>query len=63
MENKHSKLGLVLMTLVLLLVLALGSVAPGAFAREAGSRVGATGLSEQIAFVGSCAIDGGGSNG
>jgi ABC-type sugar transport system substrate-binding protein len=61
MENKHSKLGLVLMTLVLLLVLALGSVAPGAFAREAGLRVGATGLSEQIAFVGSYAIDGGGS--
>jgi len=54
MENKRSKLGLVLMTLVLLLVLALGPVAPGAFALEVGPQAG---------FGTLCYYDGGGSNG
>jgi len=61
MENKRSRLTLVFTTLVLLLVLALGPVVPGAFALEAGPQVGRAGLSEQVAFVGPCAVDGGGS--
>jgi hypothetical protein len=40
MENKHSKLGLVLMTLTLLLVMALGPMAPGLAARVAEPQVG-----------------------
>ncbi|MCK4316431.1 MAG: hypothetical protein KAX24_11730 [Anaerolineae bacterium] len=52
MEKKHSRLALVLMAWVLLLVLALGPLAPGAFAREAGLQAG---------FVVPCYYDGGGS--
>lgn len=39
MKNKR-KVGLMLMTWVLLLVLALGPLAPGAFAKEAGPGAG-----------------------
>ena len=53
-ENKRSKLGLVLMTLVLLLVLALGPLAPGAFALEAELQAG---------FAAPCAIYVGGGSG
>jgi len=59
MENKRSRLALVFTTLVLLLVLALGPAAPGAFALEAGSQIAAAGAG----FVMPCAIDGGGSGG
>ena len=52
MERKHSRLALVLMAWVLLLVLALGPLAPGAFALEVGFQAG---------FVVPCAFDGGGS--
>ena len=61
MENKRSKL--VLVTLVLLLVLALGPAASGAFALEMGPQVGTAGLSGQAGFAAPCALDGGGSNG
>ena len=57
MEKKHSRLALVLMAWVLLLVLALGPAAPGAFAQEA---VGAAGLSGRAV---PCYYDGGGSDG
>ena len=60
MENKRSKLGLVLMTLVLLLVLALGPAAPGAFALEVEPQVGVAGLSGPAVL---CYYDGGGSGG
>ena len=40
MENKRGKLGLVLMTLTLLLVMALGPMAPGLAARVAEPQVG-----------------------
>ncbi len=49
MKNERSKLGLVLMTLVMLLVLGLGPVAPGA-----------AGLSGRAVL---CYYDGGGSDG
>jgi hypothetical protein len=60
MENKRCKLGLVLMTLVLLLVLALGPAAPGVFALEMGPQVGVAGLSGPAA---PCAIYVGGGSG
>jgi len=40
MENKHSKLALMLMTLVLLLALAFGPAASGVAGRVVGPRVG-----------------------
>ncbi|MEE9615875.1 MAG: hypothetical protein V3T90_02575 [Anaerolineae bacterium] len=52
MEKKRGRLALVLMTWVLLLVLAFGALAPGAFAREAGLQAG---------FGVTCALDHGGS--
>ena len=63
MENKRSKLVLVLMTLVLLLVLALGPAVPGAFALEMGPQVGTEVLSGQAGFATLCAIYVGGGSG
>jgi len=63
MEDKRSKLVLVLMTLVLLLVLALGPAAPGAFALEAGPQVGIAGLSGRAGFAAPFAIFVGGGSG
>jgi len=54
MERKHSRLALVLMAWVLLLVVALGPLAPGAFALEVGFQAG---------FVVPYALDHGGSGG
>ena len=54
MERKHSRLALVLMAWVLLLVLALGPLAPGAFALETGLQAG---------FAAPCAIFVGGGSG
>lgn len=53
MENKHSKLALAVMTLVLLLVLALAPVAPGLAAQVAEPWDGLHGL---------CPYEGGGSS-
>ena len=63
MKNKRSKLSLVLMTLVLLLVLALGPVAHGAFALEMGPQVGMEVLSGQAGFAELCAVYVGGGSG
>lgn len=61
MNNRRGKLALVLVTLMLLLVLALGSLAPGAFAREVGPQAGVAALVGPPGLVAPCGYDGGGS--
>jgi len=48
MENKRGKLAVVLMTLVLLLVLVIGPVAPGVAHRIVGPQVGAVEMSDGL---------------
>ncbi len=64
-KNRRSKLALMLTTLVLLLVLVVGSVAPGVAARVVGPQVAAAGLSEQasLIWISPCPFDHGGSGG
>ena len=63
MENKRSKLSLVLMTLVLLLVLAVGPVVPGVVYRIAEPRVGAVEVWAGLYIESDCPGGGGGSGG
>jgi len=63
MENERGKLALVLMTLVLLVVLAVGPVAPGMATRLAEPRAGAAAVSDGLHGLLADPYSGGGSNG
>lgn len=63
MKNKRDKLGLVLMTLVLLLVLAVGPAAPGLAARVAEPQVGTVEVWDGLHGLWANPIGGGSSSG
>jgi hypothetical protein len=63
MENKRSKLALVLMTVVLLLVLAVGSVVPGVAGQVVEPQAGAVEVFDGLHGLLAEPMHGGGSNG